>query len=210
MTEQGSELDDVVARLEALEADVEDVATDAGRARDRANWIHDEVVEPLQEENEALRRRVDDLEEMVIQHEKRFDGLVGLDSETSTAGPEKRANDLREAMIRRAKTRNTDKGKLGLWKDEVKALFVDLGYVEEGDRGTRCTVSKPDLYKAMEDVAEMPGFAETSKTNEQGTEVKAVKVDVPAVPGESVGRNPTTGGTPRAATDGGESTSDTT
>jgi hypothetical protein len=202
---------DAVSRdeYEALQDELEEVATIAGRALDKCEYLENNVIAELQEENQALRERLDETEKMTLAHEKRLDGIVEPSDGGKTGSPGDRANDLREVMIRRAKTRRTDKGKLALWKDEVKDLFVDLGYTKTSDAGTtECSVSKPDLYKAMRTVAEMPGFAETTKLNHNENTVEAVKVDVARVPGESVSRSPTTGGEGSMAADGGETTTD--
>jgi len=194
---------------EALKEELDEVARIAGRALDKCEWLEDNVIADLQEENQALRERLDDVEDMALEHEKRLDGLVEPTDGGKKGSPGERANDLREVMIRRAKTKRKDKGKLALWKDEVKDLFVDLGYTKTNGAGvTECSVSKPDLYKAMRTVAEMPGFAETTKLNSNGNSVEAVKVDVARVPGESVSRSPTTGGEGSVAADGGKTTTD--
>jgi len=81
-----------------------------------------------------------------------------------------------------------------MWWREVRDTFEDLGHG---------TVSKPDCYKAIDDVADRDGFGETTKVSpDSGQRVTAVMVELDALNAAESSRNPTTsdlGPTPESA-----------
>lgn len=127
-----------------------------------------------------LQAAVDALQSRVTELERKLDSVVGVD-DAKDSNPEKRANDLRLALIRDAEERgDSHDQKSQMWWEDVQQFFARTGHGE---------VSKPDCYKAMKwasgEEEHAPasfqpgaGFAMTTKTNPNGHEVMAVKVDV--------------------------------
>lgn len=137
---------------------------------------------------ETLTQRVESLQ-------GRLDSLVGLTDE-ETGGPEKRAVDLRQGLIREARDTGgeDDTAATMHWK-EVRNFLAQIGHGE---------VSKPDCYKAMawaanEDGSPLPEtdafWQEEGKRRLSGRDVRAICVDTSDLPtssGISPSRNPTT------------------
>lgn len=183
------------------------------------NWKTDvyrrEMAEAEAERDDARKERVelqaavDALESRVTELERTLESVVGLDDATNS-NPTKRANDLRLALIRDAEDRSDEhEGRSQMWWQDVQRFFAQTGHGE---------VSKPDCYKAMRWAAghdHAPdafqpgdGFGMTTKTNADGREVKAVRVDLAAVEAGEVASyrdsspdtrssSPTTGETPQ-------------
>lgn len=163
----------ILPRIEALEA-----ASDDAR-----------------EERAELQQAVSDLQQTVAMMESRLDSLAGL-AEDQETNPEKRVQDLREAMIRRAEAREQNEAdgypRIKMWWREIQDLFADYGHGE---------ISKPDCYKAMTEAAEAPGFEESSKYNEHGNNVKAIRLDLDVLRTETGSSDPTTSHTTANAQD---------
>lgn len=137
-------------------------------------------------ERAELFDAVADLQQTVATMQERLDSLAGLAEDQETT-PEKRIADLREAMIRRAEAREQNSAdgypRIKMWWKEVQALFADYGHGE---------ISKPDCYKAMREAAKGAGFGESTKTNENGNDVKAIRLDLDELRAETGSSNPTT------------------
>lgn len=128
-----------------------------------------------------LQAAVDALESRVTELERTLQSVVGVEDATNS-DPTKRANDLRLALMRDAEDRSDEhEGRAQMWWQDVQRFFAQTGHGE---------VSKPDCYKAMRWAAgdeQAPeafqpgdGFGMSTKTNEDGREVKAVRVDLSA------------------------------
>lgn len=170
--------------------DVEDFAKSFLRSR----------LEALREDHDELEARVDDLEDEVERLRAWRENVTGVaDDQEST--PDKRALDLREAMIRQARQTSADGATW--WWQQVQENLISLGHGG---------FKKPTYYAAMEDAAEADGFDITTKTVTipQGDrtvtkDVKAVRVKLEKLPanGAQSGRKQVT--TRGAGGDGSES-----
>lgn len=131
----------------------------------------------LRDDHDDLAQRVDELESEVESLRAWRENVTGVaDDQEST--PEKRALDLREAMIRQA--RQTSADGVTWWWQQVEENLISLGHGG---------FKKPTYYAAMEDAAEADGFDITTKTVsiQQGErtitkEVKAVRVKLENLP----------------------------
>jgi polyhydroxyalkanoate synthesis regulator phasin len=193
--------DNQTAEQIADEQTIKDLQAEIQSVRETQQAIRESSIKPrierLQEranqaaqERDALAERVDGLEELVAQLRAELGALAGLADDQDT-NPDKRAADLAHVLIRRANARD---GTAAMWWKEVRDTFEDLGHGQ---------VSKPDCYKAMDDVADRDGFAETKKHSpDSGQRVQAVKVELDALNTAGTSRNPTTselGPTPESA-----------
>lgn len=179
--------------------------TEIDRLRRRVNKVEDYSKEFLLNQIQArddrideLEDRVDRLEELVLETQESLDGIAGL-AKDKQATPEKRAADLRTALIRRAQARDAKGAKM--WWREAWNTLTDLGHDDLDNKNS----AKPLVYNAMEDAAEEEGFAETTTKTECADgvrrEVKAIRVDLEELPGVAAGKDVTTaeGPTPSRA-----------
>jgi len=184
---QSADHGELAAEIEALRQRVESnqQSWDAYREtviKPRFADLNDAVDEAAAERSEICDL-VEDLQAQVNQLEGRVEALMGVEEEAASS-PDKRAQDLKQALIRRADARTDDgAGRASMYYKEVQDLFADLGH---GD------VKKPECYKAMNDVAETDGFFETSKVSREGSEVKAVAVKTAELSPDTGSSNPTT------------------
>lgn len=179
---------DVHSRLDELEEDID--AVDRKHER-RVDQTIKPPIEELQEDSDDAREEraelfqmVQDLQETVTELDQRIEDMAGL-AEDQETNPQKRVSDLRQIMIRRAKARgdSDDYERTALWWEEVQDKFAELGHGE---------ISKPDCYKAMNDLEEFPGFKEGTKSNRHGNEVKAIRLNMDELRAHSSSSNPTT------------------
>jgi len=182
--------------LEERVDELEEMLDDRTRAlRNDQQSYRQQVVKPKLEDAEdkiaSLESQVQSLAEAVESQQAEMaamkdtiDNLHGVE-EPSQTSPDKRVQDLKQAMIRRAEAGNAAGGKkVQLWWREVQALFADLGHGE---------ISKPDCYKAMNDAIDSARpFEEGQKLNSNGNNVKAIRLDFEELRPEEVGSNPTT------------------
>lgn len=156
-----------------------------------------------QEERAELQAELNVVKEELSSVKAELEAAVGVE-DSDASNPQKRAKDVRQALIREARDRTDATGGVShsMWWREIQQFFSRTGHGH---------ITKPDCYKAMrwaagegEDVPERftpgDGFAITQKANSDGRDVKAVKVVLDELPGEVVGeegasRNPTTGKT---------------
>jgi len=189
---------------------------------DQENWrtqVYQERTEQAAQERAELRQMCEELRATVETLSQRTDALeatletvVGVD-DASDSNPEKRATDLRLALVRDAEQRtDSHAGKAQMWWREVQQFFARTGH---GD------ITKPDCYKAMKWAAGDPddapesmrpgrGFQLTDKQNPNGQDVMAVAVNVDEIANaglpsyadsgvETPSRSPTTGEVPQRA-----------
>lgn len=176
---------DLAAELEALREEV--VALRESKDTYRRTVIKprfDALGERLDEsrqERRVLEDELGDLRSEVHDLQAKVESLLGVSEEAATS-PEKRRQDLQQALIRRAEARTGDGArKTSMYWEEIQDLFADLGHGE---------VKKPECYQALDEVAECDGFHLGTKTSRNGNEVKAVLVDLDDL--ESGSRNSTT------------------
>lgn len=136
------------------------------------------------QERAELFALVEDLQERVAELDQRLTDMAGL-AEDQQSNPDKRVSDLRQSMIRRAKARSDTDGfeKVALYYQEVQDIFAELGHGE---------ISRPDCYKAMDDLAESDGFEIGKKSSADGNRVKAIRLDLAELRASAACRNPTT------------------
>jgi hypothetical protein len=187
--EQPTTEDELRARIDEVEEFTEFVDTKHERRVDDTVKPrlddHDDQLDTAREERADLQAAVKQLQQQVTMLDERLEGIAGLADDQET-NPQKRVADLREAMIRRAEAREDreDNPRVKMWWREVQDLFADYGHGE---------VSKPDCYKAMREAADsVPGFEESSKTNQNGNDVKAIRLNLTVLRGSEPGRSPTT------------------
>ena len=161
-------------------------------------------IEARDERIDELEDRLNRLEEMVLETQESVDGIAGL-AKDENATPEKRASDIRTALIRRAQARDAKGAKM--WWREAWNTLLDLGHEDLEDKNR----AKPLVYNAMEKAADGDGFAETTTKTECADgvrrEVKAIRVDLDELPGAAAGNEFTTaeGPTPSRTTIDSES-----
>lgn len=190
----------VEERLDELEGAIEDL-------QERREIYRDTVLGPRLDDIQAesddaraeraeLRAQIQDLQQELRQVHAKLDSIAGL-TENQETSPEKRIADLRQCLIRRAESRSDGfDGSAAMWWKEVRDLFADLNHGE---------VSKPVCFDAIHDAADYVGFSETTKLNENGNEVLAVKVELDALSAENRSSDPTTSEPPSDPQNGGES-----
>jgi flagellar biosynthesis chaperone FliJ len=185
-------------RLDELEEMIQSLRDDYEATRDHVIQPQIDDLEDASDDARAdraeLRSEIQGLQAQVDRLQATLDALQGL-SESQQTSPAARNQDLAQALIRRAEARPDDQpAKAAMWWKEIRDMMADQGHGE---------VSKPDCYKALEDVAQQPGFSEGTKRSDAGNQVKAVRVELDALRAESGSRNPTTRGTPSGAQSAG-------
>lgn len=155
----------VVHQLKMRVSDLDDYAKEFLASRISSN----------EDEIDALHDRIDELEATVEHLDSEMESFIGV-SENQRSTPEKRAADLRQAMIRAARNTSAEKG-VKWWKDNVAEHLAAVGHKD---------LHKPDYYDAMEDAAEADGFEETTKTvtkDGRTWDAKAIRVTLSELPG---------------------------
>lgn len=153
----------------------------------------EEMGDDAREKRAELRATVDGLQDEVAKLQFELEQLRGL-GENEGSSPAARVRDLRSTMIRRARSLESRDG-IQLWWKEVQSLLADLGHGE---------VKKPECYKAMKDAAEADAFEMAKKVNENGNQVKAIRLKSAALPAAGASSDPTTGQGVSAGQNGGE------
>lgn len=203
----GMAMCDCEERLEALEEEVQELRQTTQSVNDDHDSRYNHVIKPrlndlkeasddAREERAELGATVQELQTTVAQQQARLKLMAGVDDETQSS-PEKRVEDIRDAMIDRADARGESGSysRIKLWRKEIEDLLVDRGHG---------SWSKPVYQKAMKKAAEAPGFEMAKKVNEDGREVMAVAVDTEVLREEIGSSDPTTGKGVSPAQNGGE------
>jgi type VI protein secretion system component VasK len=180
--------DDEDQSLEERLADLEEEVEYLRSSRDR---YRQEIVQPRLDDLQAasddaregraeLRAMVEDMQKTIATLQQTLENMAGLEDPSQTS-PDKRVQDLAQAMTRRAQASDTAGARM--WMGEVQDLFAELGHGK---------ISKPDCYKAMDQLVERDGFEYDTKHNQNGNEVKAVRLKSAALPADEGSSNPTT------------------
>lgn len=160
----------------------DDLRVRIGKIEDYSKHFLADQLEEVLGQQEEDQERIADLEAEVASMKETIQTLAGPNSNRSP--PEKRADDLRMAMVRAAK--EDDLKEVRWWKDEVKNALIAQNHTG---------LNKPDYYDAMERAAEHDGFGMSTKpvTKDGRTwEAKSVKVVLDDVPGNGGSRDSTT------------------
>lgn len=170
--------------------------TEVNRLREEVENFRDEFIIPavheledrvdaLEAENETLRDKVEQQGARLEQLDTQLENLIGVD-DPDLSTHDKRVRDVRAAMIRRAEARSDGgEGKIALYYAEVQDLLADHGH---GD------VHRQQAHRIMGDIKNVDGFTEGTKTSKHGNEVKAIRLDLDALPGYARRHNVTTPG----------------
>lgn len=184
-------------RLNELEAEIERVEDEFHSWRETAYRTHRESAaqdrDDARHERAELLDRIDALEDQLATVKSVLNTAVGVEDPNSST-PEKRAIDLRLALCRQARDRTDATGGRAHAMDyrDVQAFFARNGHGQ---------VSKPDCYKAMRwavgeadevPMDDHPAFSWSTKTSDEGNDVKAIRVDLDALPVETSSSSPTT------------------
>lgn len=150
----------------------------------------EERVEDLETENEELKETVEQQGQRIEQLDVQVENLIGVDDEDLSTH-EKRVRDVRAAMIRRAEakadTRSDDiEGKVALSYSEIQDLLADHGHGQ---------IYKPQAYRIMDDIEHVDGFSQGTKRSSHGNDVKAIRLNLAALPAYARGNNVTTSNT---------------
>jgi len=156
---------------------VEDLEIEFEALENYTKQIVDAQLNEQDERIAELENKVDELTELVHQRDQevaelhgKLESIAGLsDDEQST--PEKRATDLRTALIRQAKS-DGDAVREGTASKTWRGVTTTL---EDFGHGT---IHPPQAYSAMEDAADVPGFSHT--TNDGGDQI--IKVNLAKTP----------------------------
>lgn len=179
--------DELAEQVEELESTVEDLKAFQEWYMNHQKPRVDELQDELQTEREARQAA----EQTVSDMQARLEAIVGV-GEDEQSTPDKRIADLREALIRQAQS-NTNRDEASMHHAEVGDLFATLGHTGKNDK-----VYNQWRHDAMEDAAEAEGFRLGTKQKD-GQEVKAVIVDLDALPAHSTSNEIITSGDGEAA-----------
>lgn len=186
MSEDGCECDcceKLAERVDALE-------TSQSRT---INQFVKPAIGGLREDRDDARQQRVELREHVAMLQQQIDAVYGL-AEGERSTPAKRAADLRMALIRRAQnSTGPNAGRASMYYKEVQECFADLGHD---------TVHRPECMRAITEAAEADGFSIGTKTSQHGNQVKAIRVDIEALPSTVACSGPTTRDTTRRGVDG--------
>jgi len=181
--EQCSGSCDCCERVKELEESLDDMV---------AMQTFDSVVQGLRRRIDGNSEDIDDLTTDVSEYSERIANLEqevaatkGID-EKQRALPQRRASDLRRALVRRATSKSENDrtaGRASMYYKEVQDLFADLGYGQ---------VHRAECMKAMRDATHGDGFSMGTKHSRHGNEVKAVLADTEDLPPGIACRDPTT------------------
>jgi len=174
--------DELVEMVEDLQSTVEDLQAFHDWYMNHEKGRVDDLEQELAEERAARQS----LEQTVSEQGTRLETIVGV-GEDEQSNPEKRIADLRDALIRQAQA-NTNRQEASMHTGEVKKLFASLGHT--GKNGKVYSQWRQD---AMEDAAEAEGFRMDTKQKD-GREVKAVVVNLDALPGHEASNDIITSG----------------
>jgi dynactin complex subunit len=167
-------IDDLHDRIDAVEQDKH--AYRDQFIKPQLNKL-EERLDELETTNEQLQETVEQQGQRIEELDHQVENLIGVDDpERSTH--DKRVRDVRAAMIRRAEakadTRSEEiEGKIALSYSEIQNLLADHGHGQVHD---------PQAYRIMDDIENVDGFTEGTKRSTHGREVKAIRLDLAALP----------------------------
>lgn len=147
----------------------------------------EERLDDLEAANEQLQETVDHQGQRIEQLDHQVENLIGVD-DPDLSTHDKRVRDVRAAMIRRAEakadTRSDDiEGKTALSYSEIQDLLADHGHGQ---------IYKPQAYRIMDEIDRVDGFSKGTKRSAHGNDVKAIRLDLDALPAYARGNNVTT------------------
>jgi hypothetical protein len=130
--------------------------------------------------NEQLQARVEQLDIQV-------ENLIGVDDEDLSTH-DKRTRDVRAAMIRRAEAKadkrsDNIEGKVALYYKEIQDLLADHGHGQ---------IHREQAHRIMDDIVNVDGFTEGTKSSDHGNDVKAILLNLAALPAYARRNNVTT------------------
>ena len=168
--------DDVEERLDQLEERIESVSETQKAVREtsvkpRLQQLKADS-DDAREERAELQAEIQDLRATVAQLQTKLEAVAGL-ADDEASNPEKRAADLRQALIRHARDRD---GTATMYWREVKDTLQTLGHSD---------LKRPQIYTAIEDAATTDGFEKTKTTSDHGNRVTAIRVDIDELTAES-------------------------
>lgn len=154
-------------------------------------------VDTLEEVNKELRETVEQQGARIEELDHQVENLIGVD-DPDLSTHDKRKRDVRAAMIRRAeakadKSSDDIQAKVALSYSEIQDLLADHGHGQ---------IYKPQAYRIMDEIELVDGFSKGTKSSAHGNDVKAIRLNLEALPAYARGNNVTTSGTGG----GGEST----
>lgn len=151
-------------------------------------------MDELEAENNELRETVEQQQAEIEQLDVQVENLIGVDDEDLSTH-DKRVRDVRAAMIRRAEAKaekrsGSIEGKVALYYAEIKDLLADHGH---GD------IHREQAHRIMDDIEHVDGFSKGTKTSKHGNDVKAIRLNLEALPAYARRHNVTTPGDERGA-----------
>lgn len=148
----GDGTDDLRVRVQNLQAKVD-------QAHDRRIETLEEMLEEQAAVIDDLQARLDDAEDRVETLEEKFSGLAGLKEHEQTTA-EKRREDLVLALQRRAEdgVGKDGNGLASMTYEDVLNLWASLNHGQ---------LDPKQAYRAMEQVAEIPGITLTTNEDDQ-------------------------------------------
>ncbi|NHN49990.1 hypothetical protein G9464_20690 [Halostella sp. JP-L12] len=168
--------------------DEEEIQTLRARVRKVEDYSKEYLksrVDTLEDENQMLRKELEHLRAELEETKQEIEAFTGPSGGRSP--PEKRAADLKHALIRAAEeASNASVNKAGA-KKHYRDAWESLAEAGHTD------LNKPDVYDAMEDAAEAEGFFLGQKSCD-GRKIKAVGVKLDELPAHERGRDSTTDG----------------
>jgi hypothetical protein len=137
-------------------------------------------LDEVEAENEQLQARVEQLDVQV-------ENLIGVD-DPDLSTQDKRTRDVRAAMIRRAEAKadkrsDTIEGKVALYYKEIQDLLADHGHGQ---------IHREQAHRIMDDIANVDGFTQGSKSSAHGNDVKAILLNLDELPAYARRHNVTT------------------
>lgn len=168
------QIDDLHDRIDAVEQDKR--AYRDQFIKPQLNKL-EERLDNLETTNEQLQETVDQQGQRIEELDHQVENLIGVD-DPDLSTHDKRVRDVRAAMIRRAEAKADKRsaeieGKTALSYGEIQDLLADHGHGQVHD---------PQAYRIMDDIENVDGFSKGTKRSAHGREVKAIRLDLAALP----------------------------
>lgn len=147
----------------------------------------EERLNDLEAANEQLQETVDQQGQRIEQLDHQVENLIGVD-DPDLSTHDKRVRDVRAAMIRRAEaksdTRSEDiEGKIALTYAEIQDLLADHGHGQ---------IYREQAHRIMDDIEAVDGFSDGEKRSAHGNDVRAIRLNLAALPAYTRRNNVTT------------------